>query len=93
MFVSFLKTSKNLKLSFKNLKSHRLKLKDNINGESNDFSLKLNPGRPNLDEIFRNVSNETKGKVDVYYCGNVQLGEMIETKCVQYKYKFAKEYF
>jgi NADPH oxidase 5 len=70
-----------------------IKLKDNINGESNDFSLRLNPGRPNLDEIFLNVSNETKGKVDVYYCGNVQLGEMIETKCVQYKYKFAKEYF
>ena len=26
MFVSFLKTSKNLKLSFKNLKSHRIDL-------------------------------------------------------------------
>jgi predicted ferric reductase len=69
------------------------KINDNINGESNDFSLRLNPGRPNLDEIFQNVLNENKGKVDVYFCGNIQLGEMIETKCVQYKYKFAKEYF
>ena len=71
----------------------QFKMNDNINGESNDYAIRLNPGRPNLDEIFQNVSNENKGKVDVFFCGNIQLGETIETKCAQFNYKFSKEYF
>ncbi len=35
----------------------------------------------------------SKGKVDVYFCGNPEFGKLVELKSIEYKYKFSKEYF
>ena len=81
---------------------------------SNEFSLKLKPGRPDFDSVnkilfnfykvnvnlenylfklFKKISTENKGKVDVYFCGNSEFGRIVQKKAIQFKYKFSKEYF
>ena len=44
-------------------------------------------------EIFTTISNEDKGKVDVYFCGNSKFGKTVESKSIKHEFKFFKEYF
>lgn len=61
--------------------------------KTNEFLLKLKPGRPDFDTLFKEISAENKGKVDVYFCGNSEFGRIVQKKAIQFKYKFSKEYF
>lgn len=57
------------------------------------FSMKLKPGRPPLEKIFTEIEKEKKGKVDVFFCGNVQFGNLVQKNCLAKKFKFSKEIF
>lgn len=50
-------------------------------------------GRPNWNQIFNKISNEKKGKVKVFFCGAPQLGKIIKSTCMKYKFNFSKENF
>ena len=58
-----------------------------------DFSLKLNPGRPDFNKIFADISAKKKGKVDVFFCGSREFGQTVQKTSLSYKFKFNKEYF
>ncbi|XP_052694613.1 NADPH oxidase 5-like isoform X2 [Crassostrea angulata] len=50
-------------------------------------------GRPNWNQIFDKISKEKKGKVKVFFCGAPQLGKIIKSTCMKYKFNFSKENF
>lgn len=54
---------------------------------------RTNAGRPNWDRVFKQISDQKKGKVTVFYCGPPQLGRILRVKCNQYGYIFRKESF
>lgn len=67
--------------------------KGQIQSKMSDFVLKLNPGRPDFDKLFSEISASKKGKVDVFFCGNRDFGKFVNKKCLIHKFKFNKEYF
>jgi len=50
-------------------------------------------GRPNLNEIFRRIHDNRKGRVSVYYCGNPVVGNMLQEKCTRYGFNMHREVF
>lgn len=61
---------------------------------SDNFSLKLIPGRPDLDKLFGNVFKSKRAKdVDVFFCGNKVFGQTVREKSLDYRFKFHKENF
>ncbi|CAF0745978.1 unnamed protein product [Brachionus calyciflorus] len=64
-----------------------------IESKMDDFVLKLNPGRPDFDKLFTELTKESKDKVDVFFCGNRDFGKFVQKKCFSHNFKFNKEYF
>lgn len=65
-----------------------------IESKINDFVFKINPGRPDFDTIFDEISSNKKGKeIDVFFCGNREFGRFVQKKSLDHKFKFFKEYF
>ena len=44
-------------------------------------------------QFLRNIQNEKKGKVKVFFCGAPALGKTIKEKCAEYNIGFSKENF
>ncbi|XP_019771051.2 NADPH oxidase 5 isoform X2 [Dendroctonus ponderosae] len=68
---------------------HEKEKRDLITG----LKTRTNAGRPNWDKVFKQISDQKKGKVTVFYCGPPQLGRILRVKCNQYGYIFRKESF
>lgn len=54
---------------------------------------RTNAGRPNWDKVFKQLLDQKKGKITVFYCGPPQLGRSLRLKCDQYGFNFRKEVF
>lgn len=54
---------------------------------------RTNAGRPNWDKVFKQMQDQKKGKVTVFYCGPPQLAKTLRYKCDQYGFAFRKEIF
>ncbi|XP_055837078.1 NADPH oxidase 5 isoform X2 [Episyrphus balteatus] len=54
---------------------------------------RTNAGRPNWDKVFKQLQDQKKGKVTVFYCGPAQLAKTLRYKCDQYEFAFRKECF
>ncbi|XP_055379430.1 uncharacterized protein LOC129610760 isoform X2 [Condylostylus longicornis] len=68
---------------------HEKEKRDLITG----LKTRTNAGRPNWDKVFKQISDQRKGKVTVFYCGPPQLGKTLSYKCDQYGFAFRKECF
>jgi NADPH oxidase len=87
-------TSAKVVQEIKPLENAEFDKKGQIESKLDDFALRLNPGRPDFDRLFEDISATKKGKeVDVFFCGNRQFGRVVQNKCFEHKYKFFKEYF
>ncbi|XP_064476773.1 NADPH oxidase 5-like isoform X2 [Ornithodoros turicata] len=51
------------------------------------------PGRPNWDQVFRDLKAEQKGKITVFYCGPPSLGQILHDHCNKNDFSFRKEIF
>ncbi|KAG8288595.1 NADPH oxidase 5 [Homalodisca vitripennis] len=54
---------------------------------------RTNAGRPNWDKVFKQLLDQKKGKVTVFYCGPPQLARILRLKCDQFGFSFRKEVF
>ncbi|XP_020722099.1 NADPH oxidase 5 isoform X2 [Bombus terrestris] len=54
---------------------------------------RTNAGRPNWDKVFKQLQDQKKGKVTVFYCGPPQLARILRYKCDQFGFIFRKESF
>ncbi|CAH1124314.1 unnamed protein product [Ceutorhynchus assimilis] len=68
---------------------HEKEKRDLITG----LKTRTNAGRPNWDKVFKQISDQKKGKVTVFYCGPPQLGRILRVKCDQNGFVFRKESF
>ncbi|RZC33532.1 NADPH oxidase 5 [Asbolus verrucosus] len=68
---------------------HEKEKRDLITG----LKTRTNAGRPNWDKVFKQILDQKKGKVTVFYCGPPQLARIIRVKCDQYGFSFRKEVF
>ncbi|XP_044745460.1 NADPH oxidase 5 isoform X2 [Coccinella septempunctata] len=68
---------------------HEKEKRDLITG----LKTRTNAGRPNWDKVFKQISDQKKGKVTVFYCGPPQLARILRVKCDQYGFSFRKEVF
>ncbi|KAH1015243.1 hypothetical protein HUJ05_013005 [Dendroctonus ponderosae] len=59
---------------------HEKEKRDLITG----LKTRTNAGRPNWDKVFKQISDQKKGKVTVFYCGPPQLGRILRVKCNQF---------
>ena len=50
-------------------------------------------GRPNWNKVFRQIQEQKKGKVTVFFCGPPQLSRTLRYKCDEFGFKFRKENF
>jgi len=50
-------------------------------------------GRPNWDKVFRDISNNRKGRVTVFFCGPPQLSKILKQKCRDFGFDYRKENF
>ena len=50
-------------------------------------------GRPNWTKVFRQIQEQRKGKVTVFFCGPPQLSRTLRYKCDEFGFKFRKENF
>ncbi|CAF1087428.1 unnamed protein product [Brachionus calyciflorus] len=64
-----------------------------IESKMDDCVLKLNPGRPDFDKLFTELTKENKKKVDVFFCGNRDFGKFVQKKCLSHSFNFKKEFF
>ena len=88
-----------------------------IKNKVKDFSIKLNPGRPDFNavrsekcvfiiyfnssliffgdilKLFSSMTAGRKEKVDVFFCGNRELGQVVQKNALKHKFKFYKENF
>lgn len=46
-----------------------------------------------MSKIFRDISLEKKGKIEVFFCGANEFGEHVQRKCENFEFKFSREYF
>jgi len=51
------------------------------------------PGRPNWDEVFRNIKLQMKGEVTIFFCGNSSLATTLKYKCEEFGFIFRKEVY
>ncbi|XP_063222700.1 NADPH oxidase 5 [Bacillus rossius redtenbacheri] len=68
---------------------HEKEKRDLITG----LKTRTNAGRPNWDKVFKQIQDQKKGKVTVFYCGPPQLGKILRVKCDQFAFSFRKEVF
>ncbi|CAL4180352.1 unnamed protein product, partial [Meganyctiphanes norvegica] len=68
---------------------HEKEKRDLITG----LKTRTNAGRPNWDKVFKQLKNQQKGKVTVFYCGPPALGRTLRYKCDEYEFEFRKEIF
>ncbi|GLH10501.1 Dual oxidase [Gryllus bimaculatus] len=68
---------------------HEKEKRDLITG----LKTRTNAGRPNWDKVFKQLLDQKKGKVTVFYCGPPQLGRILRVKCDQFGFMFRKEVF
>eukprot|EP00095_Tigriopus_kingsejongensis_P006523 maker-scaffold172_size289735-snap-gene-1.32 protein:Tk06523 transcript:maker-scaffold172_size289735-snap-gene-1.32-mRNA-1 annotation:"nadph oxidase" len=68
---------------------HKKSKRDLITG----LKTRTNAGRPNWDKVFKQISEEKKGKVTVFFCGSPQLGKILKLKCDEYGFHYRKENF
>ncbi|XP_014213874.1 NADPH oxidase 5 [Copidosoma floridanum] len=68
---------------------HEKEKRDLITG----LKTRTNAGRPNWDKVFKQLQDQKKGKVTVFYCGPPQLGRILRYKCDQFGFGFRKESF
>nr|CAD7426043.1 unnamed protein product [Timema monikensis] len=68
---------------------HEKEKRDLITG----LKTRTNAGRPNWDRVFKQIQDQKKGKVTVFYCGPPQLGRILRIKCDQFGFNFRKEVF
>ncbi|KAJ8311769.1 hypothetical protein KUTeg_011124 [Tegillarca granosa] len=54
---------------------------------------KTEPGRPNFNKLFHDISLRARGNVKVFYCGNQTLAKTVKQYCEKYKFGFSKEHF
>ncbi|KAK9869219.1 hypothetical protein WA026_002969 [Henosepilachna vigintioctopunctata] len=68
---------------------HEKEKRDLITG----LKTRTNAGRPNWDKVFKQIADQKKGKVTVFYCGPPQLAKILRVKCDSYGFSFRKEVF
>ncbi|KAL0810683.1 hypothetical protein ABMA28_010013 [Loxostege sticticalis] len=68
---------------------HEKEKRDLITG----LKTRTNAGRPNWDKVFKQLQEQNKGKVTVFYCGPPQLARVLRVKCDQFGFNFRKEVF
>nr|QOE76458.1 NADPH oxidase 5 [Nilaparvata lugens] len=68
---------------------HEKEKRDLITG----LKTRTNAGRPNWDKVFKQLRDQKKGKVTVFYCGPPQLARILRLKCDHYGFSFRKEVF
>ncbi|KAG5871550.1 hypothetical protein JTB14_011317 [Gonioctena quinquepunctata] len=68
---------------------HEKEKRDLITG----LKTRTNAGRPNWDKVFKQIADQKKGKVTVFYCGPPQLARILRVKCGQFGFDFRKEVF
>ncbi|XP_053652092.1 NADPH oxidase 5 isoform X1 [Cherax quadricarinatus] len=68
---------------------HEKEKRDLITG----LKTRTNAGRPNWDKVFKQLENQRKGKITVFYCGPPALGRSLRYKCDEYGFDFRKEIF
>ncbi|KAL4709502.1 hypothetical protein ACJJTC_007233 [Scirpophaga incertulas] len=68
---------------------HEREKRDLITG----LKTRTNAGRPNWDKVFKQLQDQNKGKITVFYCGPPQLGRILRVKCDQFGFNFCKEVF
>ncbi|XP_043508307.1 NADPH oxidase 5 isoform X1 [Frieseomelitta varia] len=68
---------------------HQMEKRDLITG----LKTRTNAGRPNWDKVFKQLQEQKKGKVTVFYCGPPQLARILRYKCDQFGFSFRKESF
>jgi len=50
-------------------------------------------GRPDWKSLFRDIKDQNKGRVTVFFCGQPALGRVIQNHCVAFGFGFKKENF
>ncbi|KAF5271691.1 hypothetical protein FQA39_LY08014 [Lamprigera yunnana] len=68
---------------------HEKEKRDLITG----LKTRTNAGRPNWDKVFKQILDQKKGKVTLFYCGPPQLARILRVKSDQYGFNFRKEVF
>lgn len=68
---------------------HEKEKRDLITG----LKTRTNAGRPNWDKVFKQLIDQKKGKITVFYCGPPQLARILRIKCDQFGFSFRKEVF
>uniref|UniRef100_A0A1Y1K502 NADPH oxidase 5 n=1 Tax=Photinus pyralis TaxID=7054 RepID=A0A1Y1K502_PHOPY len=68
---------------------HEKEKRDLITG----LKTRTNAGRPNWDKVFKQILDQKKGKVTIFYCGPPQLARILRVKSDQYGFSFRKEVF
>lgn len=68
---------------------HEKNKKDLITG----LRTRTRAGRPDWPDFFRDIQNQKKGKVSVFFCGRPQLGRQLHRLCDSFGFKFRKEIF
>ena len=68
---------------------HEKEKRDLITG----LKTRTNAGRPNWDKVFKQLLNQHKGKITVFYCGPPALGRTLRYKCDEFGFDFRKEIF
>lgn len=48
---------------------------------------RTNAGRPNWDKVFKQLQEQNKGKITVFYCGPPQLARVLRVKCDRSGYR------
>jgi len=68
---------------------HEKSKRDLITG----LKTRTQPGRPNWDKFFSEIKKQKKGKVTVFYCGNPEMGRILQQFANKYEFCFKKENF
>ncbi|XP_072023995.1 NADPH oxidase 5-like [Amphiura filiformis] len=68
---------------------HQKRQRDMITG----LMTKTEAGRPDWNQVFKQLEEERKGRVTVFFCGSPHLGNVIRQKCFQHGFDFRKENF
>ena len=50
-------------------------------------------GRPDWDKVMKEISDQERGKVSIFYCGPPQLGKVLKTKCDEFRFNYTEENF
>ncbi len=64
-----------------------------LGGLDKEFSLNLQPGRPDINKLFDQIAVNKKGSVSVFFCGNRELGSIVQEQAINHNFNFYKEHF